>query len=213
LTPEPRPVSDAQLAANGPNSLKSSGPTTEAGLAISSQNRTIHGLARQNGAFLLLTTEDPANFAALKTALEAEHQPMTETESILVNNMAESAAACSDQDFICACNAGYRSVLYTRIPARNLDRGILNINRGDCRKVTHQASIFRSLTGATLLGTVLDAALMIVLTAVEQVLIEPMQKRTSAERPCSSLSSSVVCYWAKSRGQSRPDQHPLDWCN
>jgi hypothetical protein len=90
LTPEPRPVSDAQLAANRANSLKSSGPTTEAGLAISSQNRTTHGLARHNGAFLLLTTEDPADFAALKTALEAEHQPMTETESILVNNMAES---------------------------------------------------------------------------------------------------------------------------
>jgi hypothetical protein len=90
IAPTLAPVSDAQLAANRANSLKSSGPTTEAGLASSSQNRTTHGLTRHNGSFRLLTTEDPEKFAALKSALEAEHQPMTETESILVNNMAES---------------------------------------------------------------------------------------------------------------------------
>jgi len=90
IAPTLAPVSDAQLAANRANSLKSSGPTTEAGLASSSQNRNTHGLTRHNGSFRLLTTEDPEKFAALKSALEAEHQPMTETESILVNNMAES---------------------------------------------------------------------------------------------------------------------------
>jgi hypothetical protein len=87
---QPSAISAAQLAANRANSLKSSGPKTEAGLAISSQNRTAHGLARHNGAFRLLTSEDPEKFAALKSALEAEHQPKTETESILVNDMAES---------------------------------------------------------------------------------------------------------------------------
>ena len=90
IAPTLAPVSDTQLAANRANSLKSSGPTTEAGLASSSQNRNTHGLTRHNGSFRLLTTEDPEKFAALKSALEAEHQPMTETESILVNNMAES---------------------------------------------------------------------------------------------------------------------------
>jgi hypothetical protein len=90
IAPTLAPVSDAQLAANRANSLKSSGPTTEAGRASSSQNRTTHGLTRHNGSFRLLTAEDPEKFAALKSALEAEHQPMTETESILVNNMAES---------------------------------------------------------------------------------------------------------------------------
>ncbi len=89
-TEEPRPISDAQLTANRANALKSSGPKTPEGLAISSQNRTSHGLARHTGTFRLLTTEDPEKFAALKTALETEHQPTTETESILVNNMAES---------------------------------------------------------------------------------------------------------------------------
>jgi hypothetical protein len=69
--PKPRLISEAQLAANRANSLKSSGPKTELGLAISSQKRTTHGRARHSGAFPLLTTQDPANFAALKTALEA----------------------------------------------------------------------------------------------------------------------------------------------
>ncbi len=87
---DPSPISNAQLAANRANALKSSGPKSEAGLAISSQNRATHGLARHNGTFRLLCTEDPEKFEALKEALAKEHEPMTEIESILVNNMAES---------------------------------------------------------------------------------------------------------------------------
>ncbi len=89
-TSDPSPISPAQLSANRSNALKSTGPKSEAGLASSSQNRTTHGLARHNGAFRLLTTEEPEKFAALKSSLETEHHPQTETESILVNNMAES---------------------------------------------------------------------------------------------------------------------------
>jgi len=84
------PISDAQLAANRANAQLSCGPKSEAGLAISSQNRTTHGLARHNGAFALLRSEDPNGFEALKASLAAEHQPSTETESILINSMAES---------------------------------------------------------------------------------------------------------------------------
>jgi hypothetical protein len=47
-------------------------------------------LARHNGAFVLLSTEDPNGFEALKASLAAEHQPFTETEPILINSMAES---------------------------------------------------------------------------------------------------------------------------
>ncbi len=83
-------VSDAQLAANRGNAQKSTGPTTETGRAISSQNRTVHGLTRHNGDFRLLPTEDPAKFAALKDSLAQEHLPETETEAILVNAMVES---------------------------------------------------------------------------------------------------------------------------
>jgi hypothetical protein len=91
--PETKPVtptSPAQLTANRANAKLSTGPKTEAGRAISSQNRTAHGLARHNGAFVLLPTEDPNGFEALKASLAAEHQPSTETESIFVNGMAES---------------------------------------------------------------------------------------------------------------------------
>jgi len=90
-TPKPvAPISDAQLNANRANAKLSSGPKTEAGRAASSQNRTTHGLARHNGAFVLLSTEDPNGFEALKASLTAEHLPTTETESILINGMAES---------------------------------------------------------------------------------------------------------------------------
>ena len=89
-TPEPTPLSTAQLTANRANAQLSTGPRTETGRAISSQNHTTHGLARHNGAFVLLPSEDPNAFAALKASLLAEYQPSTETESILVNSMAES---------------------------------------------------------------------------------------------------------------------------
>jgi hypothetical protein len=84
------PISTTQLAANRANAQHSTGAKTESGRAISSQNRTTHGLARHNGTFLLLSSEDPIGFEALKASLTSEHQPSTETESILVTTMAES---------------------------------------------------------------------------------------------------------------------------
>ena len=89
-TPKAPPISDAQLTANRANAQLSTGPKSDAGRAISSQNRTTHGLARHNGSFVLLSSEDPNGFEALKASLAAEHQPSTETESILINSMAES---------------------------------------------------------------------------------------------------------------------------
>jgi hypothetical protein len=83
-------ISLAQLTANRANAEFSTGPKTETGRATSSQNRTIHGLARHNGAFVLLSSEDPNGFEALKASLAEEHRPSSETESILVNTMAES---------------------------------------------------------------------------------------------------------------------------
>ena len=80
----------ARLTANRANAKRSTGPTSEAGRKASSQNRTTHGLARHNGFFKLLPTEDPLGFEALKQSLLSEHQPTTETEAILVNSMAES---------------------------------------------------------------------------------------------------------------------------
>ena len=75
-----------------PTPKLSTGPS-EAGRAISSQNRLTHGLARHNGVFKVLTCEDPLGFEALKQRLAEEHQPTTATEAILVNTMAESTVA------------------------------------------------------------------------------------------------------------------------
>ncbi len=92
MNPKPPrpPTSEARFNANRANSQSSTGPVTAAGRAASSQNHTKHGLARHNGVFKLLSSEDPAGFEALQASLAEEHQPETETEVILVNEMAES---------------------------------------------------------------------------------------------------------------------------
>jgi hypothetical protein len=82
-------ISPERLAANRANAQFSTGPSA-AGIAVSCLNHTIHGLARHNnGAFKLLTSEDPIGFEALKQSLADEHLAITTTESILVNAMAE----------------------------------------------------------------------------------------------------------------------------
>ena len=83
-------ITPARLAANRENAEMSTGPRTEAGKAISSQNRTTHGLARHNGRFALLPTEDATEFAQLVNDLSAEHQPTSVTEAAFVQTMAES---------------------------------------------------------------------------------------------------------------------------
>ncbi len=58
-----------------------------AGKLASSRNSLKHGLA---SATLIIPGEDPAAFEALKAALIEEHQPATETEELLINEMAQS---------------------------------------------------------------------------------------------------------------------------
>ena len=84
-------VSPARAAASRENGAKSQGPLTPETKSVSSQNHTTHGLARhQNGTFKLLTCESSAGFEALKQSLLDEHQPVTPTESILVNSLIEA---------------------------------------------------------------------------------------------------------------------------
>jgi hypothetical protein len=91
ITPPAKPpISEARREANRQNAQHSTGPTSSAGFAASSQNRTVHGLARHNGSFRLLPMEKHDKFEALKTELADEQQPTTPTEAILVNSMAES---------------------------------------------------------------------------------------------------------------------------
>ncbi len=76
----------AQIEANRVNSQSSTGPNSEAGKAVSSQNAFKHGLYSQR---ICTPSENPAELDALKADLIAEHQPAGSTEAILVNEMAE----------------------------------------------------------------------------------------------------------------------------
>jgi hypothetical protein len=62
------------------------GPRTAAGKAASSRNSFKHGLASGQ---ILIEGEDPAAFDSLVADLEADYQPATETEALLVHDLAK----------------------------------------------------------------------------------------------------------------------------
>jgi hypothetical protein len=78
----------AQINANRENAKKSRGATTPEGQEASSRNRTSHGLIYHSGNFFLLEEESEEKFCELIDKLAEEYQPETETECILVRNMA-----------------------------------------------------------------------------------------------------------------------------
>ncbi len=78
---------EAQIAANQSNAQNSTGPKTEQGKAISSQNNFRFGFT---GAFRVLAWESEVEFQILLDTLHAEHQPSTPTETVLVDKMAQS---------------------------------------------------------------------------------------------------------------------------
>jgi hypothetical protein len=76
----------ARRAISRQNSLKSTGPVTEAGKAASSQNARKHGLC----SFAILQDEDPQAYVNFRASLLREYRPATPTESALVENIAQS---------------------------------------------------------------------------------------------------------------------------
>ncbi len=74
-------ASPAQFAANRANSKLSTGPKTEEGKEISSQNRRTYGF---NGGFVLLADEDVDQYHDLVGDLMKAHQPANEMERLLV---------------------------------------------------------------------------------------------------------------------------------
>lgn len=76
---------EKQITANRLNALKSTGPRTPEGRAAVRLNGVKHGLTAQT---LVLKGESEADFHALLDSLEAEHQPTTPTEELLVAQMA-----------------------------------------------------------------------------------------------------------------------------
>jgi hypothetical protein len=75
----------AQIKANRKNAQKSTGPKTPEGKDAVRLNGLKHGLASE---ILVLPGESVADFENLLDSLQAEHQPATPTEVILVRQMA-----------------------------------------------------------------------------------------------------------------------------
>ena len=84
-----RTTSEAQIAANRENATHSTGPTSEIGKAIVSQNRTVHGLNYNPNTFRVLACEDQAAYDNLLQQLTSEHKPTETTETLLVTAMAQ----------------------------------------------------------------------------------------------------------------------------
>jgi hypothetical protein len=82
-------ASDAQLAANRANAQLSTGPVTDQGKAIASQNNFRHGLSVASDAdeFRVLVTENQAAYDQHLADFRAEWKPETATEHDLVNRM------------------------------------------------------------------------------------------------------------------------------
>jgi len=83
---QPPFISEARLAANRANAQRSTGPTTEHGKAIVSQNNFRHGLS---GAFQVLPSESQQDFDTLLTDFAAEHNPVNPVECRLIEKMAQ----------------------------------------------------------------------------------------------------------------------------
>jgi len=79
--------SDAKIAANRANAKKSTGPRTAAGKAVSSRNNMRHGLTAKQ---LLLDTEDPAQYEALRQDLIDSYRPANGAELMLVEEIAQN---------------------------------------------------------------------------------------------------------------------------
>jgi hypothetical protein len=82
-------TSEAQIAANRENATHSTGPTSEIGKAIVSQNRTVHGLNYNPETFRVLACEDQSAYDELLHQLTTDHQPTDTTEILLVTSMAQ----------------------------------------------------------------------------------------------------------------------------
>jgi hypothetical protein len=79
---------EAQIRANRENSQHSTGPKTDSGKAASCKNNFKYGLT--GNSFTVLDFEDQDEYDHVLSGLYFEHQPSTMTESILVENMAQS---------------------------------------------------------------------------------------------------------------------------
>jgi hypothetical protein len=78
-------ASDRQIEANRLNALRSTGPRTAEGKAVSSKNATTHGLS---GRMVVIEGEDPLQFESMRQQLLDELQPVGALEGMLVERLA-----------------------------------------------------------------------------------------------------------------------------
>jgi hypothetical protein len=78
---------NAQIEANRQNSLASTGPVTEEGKQISSQNAVRHGFTGQN---LILSAEEKVPYEAHVQAFLAHYQPANALETNLAQQLADA---------------------------------------------------------------------------------------------------------------------------
>jgi len=81
-------ATEAQISANQQNAQHSTGPKTDDGKAASCKNNFRYGLT--GNSFTVLDSEDQDEYDHVLSGLRFEHQPSTMSESILVDNMAQS---------------------------------------------------------------------------------------------------------------------------
>lgn len=78
-------TSEAQIAANRKNALKSTGPRTSKGKAVSRRNAVRHGVLSENVA---VVGDDADIFRNLRSGLMNDFDPQTEMESLMVDRIA-----------------------------------------------------------------------------------------------------------------------------
>jgi hypothetical protein len=88
LAKKEKNVSQAQITANQANSLLSTGPKSEEGKAISSQNNFRHGLTQTEGDLILVEGESQEAYAQSLAAFQKEWKPASATEQDLVERLA-----------------------------------------------------------------------------------------------------------------------------
>ncbi len=81
-------LSAEKIAANRENATHSTGPVTETGKKISSQNRTSHGLTARR---VVLQNEDQTEFDEMHAALFSDYAPQSQVEEELVQEIADAS--------------------------------------------------------------------------------------------------------------------------
>jgi hypothetical protein len=125
-------ASEKQIAANRRNALKSTGPKTPEGKAVVRLNALRHGLRART---VVLPGEKAEDFHQLCAGLEAEWQPQSCTEQLLVEQMAVAQWKLARVD---ACE----TALFDRFEGT---RQIGHLERISQMAVRHERSFFRAL--------------------------------------------------------------------